>query len=295
MRRDPFQIAPGAPADVPVAYGLPGALQVGHGGGVDHRGHPGGAGQLVQMAEEAEPGDVGGAFGSGGQRGLGRLPVEGGHGGDGVLEPLSGGLVAVVEDAGAQRFGQGQRQPGPARVVAQQPPGIGDAGDGHAVLGFRVVDAVSAADVAAGLGGGVEAAAQHLAGEVEREPVAWPGEQVDGEDGPAAHSVHVGQGVGGGDPAPVVGVVDDRREEVGRAHQGGAPVGDHGRVVAGGEADEERGVAAGERCRGQPRDHGLQFAGRDLAGAAAAVGELREPYGRLSGRCRGHSGGLLGQ
>lgn len=113
------------------------------------------------------------------------------------------------------------------------------AGDGHAVLGLGVVDAVTARDMAARAVRDVECAAQHLAGQLEGKHVARPAEQIDGGDGAPAHRVHIGEGVGRGDTAPVVGIVDDRGEEVGgRDERGGGGDTDHGGVVAGVEADE---------------------------------------------------------
>ena len=92
---------------------------------------------------------------------------------------------------------------------------VGDAGDRQPVLRLGVVDAVTAGEVAPGLRADVGAAAEHLAGQLERERLARPGEQVDSDERLAAHRVDVGQGVGRRDPAPVVRIVDDRREEVG--------------------------------------------------------------------------------
>ena len=76
----------------------------------------------------------------------------------------------------------------------------------------------------------VGAPAQHLGGQLEGQPVARPGQQVDRDQRLAAHRVDVGERVGGRDPAPVVGVVDDRREEVGgRPRPPGRPsMPDHG-------------------------------------------------------------------
>src|SRR5439155_11335419 len=139
-----------------------------------------------------------------------------------------------------ERLGQGQRLPGAAGVVAQELGGVGDAGDGHAVLGFGVVDAVAAGEVAAGLAGHVEAAAQDLGGQVQGQYVTGPGEQVDRDDGGGAHRVHVGEGVGGGDATPVVGAVDHRCEEVGRGHhRRTARQAHHRGVVTAVEPDEQ--------------------------------------------------------
>ena len=78
-----------------------------------------------------------------------RVAVERCHARNSVREDLAGRLVPVVEHTDAERLGQRERQPGAGGVVAQQPGGVHDPGDGHAVLGLGVVDAVAAGDVAA--------------------------------------------------------------------------------------------------------------------------------------------------
>src|SRR5690606_13368086 len=103
--------------------------------------------------------------------------------------------------------------------------------DGQAVLGLRVVDAVAARQVAAGLLADLRAAAQHLPRQLEGDLVPGPGQQVDRQHRLAAHRVDVGERVGGRDPAPVVGVVDDRGEEFGGGDQRAATVQPHGRAV----------------------------------------------------------------
>ena len=78
-------------------------------------------------------------------------------------------------------------------------------------------------------------------------------DEVQREQRGAAHRVHVGERVRRGDAAPVVRVVDDRREEVG-GHDDrevvAQPV-DRG-VVGGVEADEE--IRVGRAARGRARD-----------------------------------------
>ena len=223
--------------------------------------------------------------GDGGPPGLG---VERGHRRDRLLRHLAGRLHPAVEDADAQRLGQRQRRPGDGGVVADDPVEVDQPRDGHAVLGLRVVDRVAAADVAAGLLGHLEPAAQHLGGQLGRQHVARPAEQVDGDDRGAAHRVDVGERVGRGDPAERVRVVDHGGEEVGREHQAlTAGDADHRRVVAVVQADDELGVRGRRAGPRQAGHDGLQLAGRDLAGAAAAVRVLRESGGTREQR-HGH-------
>ena len=92
--------------------------------------------------------------------------------------------------------------------------------------------------------------------------------------GVAAHRVDVRERVGGGDPAEVVRVVDDRREEVDRAddRQVVAEAVDAG-VVGGVEADEHVGIGVAWES---PVEQRADRRGRHLARAAGAVGERCE-------------------
>jgi amino acid efflux transporter len=192
VRGDPVQVAAAAAGQVARRQRRPGAADQGHGRPVDDRRDAGGAGQLVQVPEQAEPGDVGGAADPGGQRRPAGPVVQLGHHRDRLLADLPGRLVPGVEHAGAQRLGQGQRLPGPAGVDPQQRVRVGQPGDGHAVLGLGVVDAVPARDVAARRAGRVQAAAQHLGGQVRAQHLARPAEQVERDQRLAPDGVDVG-------------------------------------------------------------------------------------------------------
>ena len=101
------------------------------------------------------------------------------------------------------------------------------------------------------------------------------------EQRPPAHGIDVGQRIGGGDAAELVGVVDDGHEEVGGRHDRlfvVQPV--DGGVVAVLDADQQVGIG---RCQVR-RERGIgqdvaQHRRRDLAAAAAAVGKLGQPDG----------------
>ena len=155
---------------------------------------------------------------------------------------MPSGLVSVSGSAGAARRRCAAAVPGrPCPVTAMPYFGSGSS----TLCPPATWQPASAADV--------QAAAQHLAREVERQHVARPGQQVDRDERRAAHRVHVGQRVGRGDPAPVVRVVDDRGEEVGGGHDGPPRAGaDHGRVVAVVEADEQLAGARQRSAAGRP-------------------------------------------
>ena len=139
-------------------------------------------------------------------------------------------------------------RPGPPGVVAQQPVRVGDSGDGHAVLRLRVVDAVPAGDVAARQRGRRPGrrAAPRRASSIGSTSRGQPS-RLTRDQRLAAHRVDVGQRVGRGDPAPVVGVVDDRGEEVGGRHH--AP----GRRRSGRRPRRRRASRPDQQVRGRGR------------------------------------------
>src|SRR5699024_3750154 len=144
------------------------------------------------------------------------------------------------------RFRQGQWQACVGGVDPQEPLGMGGAGDGHAVFGFGIVDGVSADHRAACLGSDVAAALEDLGEELGGQFFSGPAHQVERHHGGAAHGVDVREGVGGGDAAPVVCVVDHRGEEVrgGQDRQILADL-DGGGVVAVVQAYEDFGCGGG--------------------------------------------------
>ena len=151
-----------------------------------------------------------------------RLVVERRHDRHRARQQRVVGLPALARGhhrAGAQRLGQHQHVADAAARVGDHAVGVHGAGDGQAVLRLGVVDRMAADDLGAGRAHDVEAAAQHLAQRGRAELLERPRHQVERGQRPAAHRVDVGQRVGRGDAPEVVGVVDDRREEVDGLHQ----------------------------------------------------------------------------
>ena len=145
-----------------------------------------------------------------------------------------------------------------------------DAGHGEAVLGLVVVDRMAAHHRDARGRGDVGTPAQDLAQDRFPELFEREGHEVQRGDGPPTHRVDVGERVGGRDPPEVVGVVHDRREEVGRVDERqlvGEPV-DAG-VVGRLRAHEDVRVDRGR----QPGQQRLELGRADLAPAAGAVRE----------------------
>src|SRR5207248_7635018 len=77
------------------------------------------------------------------------------------------------------------------------------------------VDGVAAGDGDPGFRADGLAAFENSADRIDGQPVDWHAHQGQREQGRAAHRVNIGQRVGRGDGAEVVGIVDDRHEEVG--------------------------------------------------------------------------------
>ena len=95
----------------------------------------------------------------------------------------------------------------------------------HAVLGFGVVDRVTAQHGNPGFASLFGAAADDLLDQACLQKLARERKQVQREQRLRAHRVQVGQGVGGANSPEVVRVIHDRREEVQR-HDQGAVAGD---------------------------------------------------------------------
>ena len=147
---------------------------------------------------------------------------------------------------------------------------MGDTGHGHTVLRFGIVDRMPTGDGALRLGGDVEASAKNLGEQLHRQLLARPADEVDRRDRRPAHRVDVGQGIRRRYPPPVVGIVDDRGEEVsGREHREVIADPDGRGIVTVVEADEDIGTG----LAGQALDRLFELAGRDLAGTPSAVGE----------------------
>jgi hypothetical protein len=113
-----------------------------------------------------------------------------------------------------QRLREEQRVAGLRTGVRRHPRGIHRAEHDHAELGLGVGDGVAPEDRDAGVRGGIDAALQHARQHAQGQVVDGPRDDVQGQEGRAAHRVDIRHRVRGCDAAPVVRVVDDRGEEV---------------------------------------------------------------------------------
>ena len=189
-------------------------------------------------------------------------------------------FMPIVELAFFQRGGhhahahglaQHQHVAGSGIGIALDMPGVHEAQRDQAVDGLHGIDGVPARDRNAGGTADRCPAFEDAADRLRGQHRDRHGHQRQRHDRPAAHRVDVADRVGGGDAAEVERVVDDGHEKVGGRDQGLLVVEKvHGGVVAGFDADQQLGR---DRHRGSALEDVAQHAGRDLAAAAAAVGE----------------------
>ena len=205
---------------------LPHAGEERHGRGVDAQRHVACRRHFAGVADKPESRDVGAPVNMAGGQGAHRLgggAIERRHRSHGGLHDGLGrapGLDRGADDAGADGLGQEQDVAGFRAGVREHAGRIDLAGDGVAELHFVVAHGVAAEQRHAGLAQLVEPAGEDGGddGGIEialRKP-------CDGERGQRlpAHGVDVAEGVGGGNLAVRVRVVDDGREEVDRLDKG---------------------------------------------------------------------------
>ena len=191
------------------------------------------------------------------------------------------GVMGVIEaallqrgavNANAKRLAEDEGVARPRADVALQMVRI-DGPDRHqAVDRLERIDRVPARNWNAGLGADRLAPLEYPADSLHWQPVDRHADQRQREQRRGAHRIDVADRVRRRDAAEVERIVDDRHEEVGRRDQRLLVVElvDRG-VVRGLDADEKL-------FRHDPRhrlgNDLLQYRGRDLAAAAAAVAEL---------------------
>ena len=239
----------------------------------------------ILAAPQAEPlgvgevAHVGGAGGASLHRYLGRIVVETDHGVQDLGHQFGRGVAPLNGRSGhayAQRLRQDQDVVGSEPGVGQDAVGVDLAHDGQAELGLRIVDGVPAGDHEPGLGRDVLRAKEDLSQQVARQLLAVPPHQVEGQQRPTSHGVHVGYRVGSRHATPGPSVVDNRGDEVGRDHQGTLVIQPpHGSIVAGCDTDQQVGIGHG----GQAAHDVRQLTGGELAASTGSVTELGQSTG----------------
>ncbi len=207
---------------------------------------PAGLAHLQQMAQESEASDIGhgvythlgGSFGGG--------PVQGNHRGGGCFDGVVRGC-AVLESgsnkACAERFGEDQYITGLGAAVADEAVFGDGARDHQAILWLLIIDGMAAEDGDAGLPGLGLAPCENPGQLLQGELVAGEANDIQGKQRRGPHGVNIGEGIGRGDLAELVGVVDDGGEEIDALDENPAI----GQAVCGGVvgvfvADEDIGI-----------------------------------------------------
>ncbi len=197
--------------------------------------------QLECMAQYAEAGNVGNGVHVLVLRELGPDAVQGRRGVDHLLIGLGqqrGLLDRGRVDADADRLGEDQ-------LVARLRIGVAphlirpaDADHRQAIDRLGAIDRMATSHGNACRGTDGRAAFQDLAHHLDRNLVDRHAEDGERHDRLAAHGIDVGDGVGRGDAAEIVGIVDHRHEEIGGRDDAGVVVDlPHGGIIGGLGAD----------------------------------------------------------
>ena len=171
---------------------------------------------------------------------------------DRTLLPLAErvSLECRGQNPGAEPLGQHQSIPRAGTRVSDDPAGIDNAGHREAVFELGIIDGVATYHDRPRLGELLEPPTEDLCQDLEGEGA--PREAGDREGGPwhPSHGVDVGEGVRRRDRSERVRVIDDRREEIDRAHDREVVAqAKHSRVVGSRASHEEIGVRHGREPR----------------------------------------------
>lgn len=147
-----------------------------------------------------------------------------------------------------------------------------DAGDGETIFWFAVGDAVAASDDGTRLGHLISPTMHDITQDITVE-IIGEGDEIHGEEDLTAHGVDIGEGVGGGDGAKIVGGIDDGGEEVHGVDNGLFVIEtiDSG-IIGGGEADEKIGEFFSRERFTERRQHVRQIGWAEFRGSTSASG-----------------------
>jgi hypothetical protein len=228
---------------------------------------------LVQMAQEAEPGHIRGGVHLVPARDLCRCFVQGGHGTDCGFHLFRSGFAHPVGGADqphAKRLGQKKFVARAAGIVGRQAVRVYQACHRQAVLHTGIGNGVPTHQHAPGFGHLFGTAAQDLPQHVQVHALG-EADKIQCRFDLTAHGVDIAQGIGRSDLPEGIGVIDHRREEIHRLHQGnilGNAV--DGSIVPAVVANQKVGVFF---APGQLFQNAAQYPGTQLGGASAAGAE----------------------
>ena len=149
------------------------------------------------------------------------------------------GFGSSCDDADPQRLSEEQPIPGLGTALGPEVGAASHAEDSHAEERLWALNCMATSDDAARFLDLVGAAADDLCDYFLRQAIGEDGE-VEGEEDIATHGVHVACGIGCGDGAVGIGIVDDGSEEIGGKDQCALFIeGENGCIVGLVQADED--------------------------------------------------------
>ncbi len=228
------------------------------------------------MSQQAKTGNVGQRVDGQAVERLGSCTVERGHDIDDLCRRF------FSEQSFLQRSGHNAR---PERLsqhehIARLRAGVSqhalrrhNASDDETIFWLGIVDGVPADDLDTGFAGHGSAALHDPAQHFNRQLARRKTDDVEREQRPAAHRVHITERIGCGDAAEIKRIVDDRRDKVDGLNDDSIVVEPICRRIIGGRgADQDRRIFDW----GQLAQHLCQVLGTNLARSAAAARQLRQ-------------------
>lgn len=202
------------------------------------------------------------------------------------------------EDAGADLLGQHENIAGLGAGIADDFFGMDSAGDEEAEFRLLVDDGMAAGNGDARLRAHGNRAVEHARERAGAERVDRPGHEAQGVERPRAHRIDVAQGVGGGDAAVIVGIIDDgrkhidgldQRDLVREPHHRGIVAGvmpdQHARILGAGQMRQRRAQirladlcrASGRACQRGQGNQGQRHGSTRREAAESGAGKPRAP------------------
>ncbi len=174
----------------------------------------------------------------------------------------------------SDRLGENEYVPGLGRGVRHHARRIHLSDRDQTILRFRVVDAVTPERGQAHSPRDVRSAAHDLVQDPLREKRSGKAHEIEDKERPGPHRIDVGEGIGRGDPAEVVRIVDDGREEIG-GHDQRTIIGEtvYRSVVSGDVADQDIRIFDGEHVTQNLR----QLGHAEFTRSTGAMTELGQP------------------
>lgn len=226
------------------------------------------------MPEQTETCDIGGGMGVTRHECLSSNIIEGGHLGYRRVGHIPGTDLPLYrrgDDSDSQRFGQHQNVALSGTTRPDNVRFIDEACHRKAKGGLRAIDGMTAQNRAARPSHDIKAPFDHPGGQFQRQLIAGPCQVIEGGKRCATHGVDVAQGIGRGDPPPVMRVVHNWGEDINCLNQGATvPQRENAGVIGPCQPDQEVGMARGGMVFDGTQNL-RQLGGAELAGSARPV------------------------